>query len=73
MTQPPILALLDMTKQFIIEIDASSRGMRAVLMQEGHPIVFINKSFRVKQQTLSTYERELLAILLTVTKWRHYL
>jgi hypothetical protein len=73
MTQPPVLALLDMTKQFIIETDASSRGMRAVLMQEGHPIAFINKSFRVKQQRLSTYERELLAILLTVTKWRHYL
>lgn len=68
MTQPLVLALPDLTKQIIIETDASNRGMGAVLMQEGHPIAFINKSFGVKQQTLSTYERELLAILLTVTK-----
>ena len=73
MTQPPVLALPDLAKQFIIETDASSRGMGAVLMQEGHLIAFISKSFGVKQQALSTYERELLAILLAVTKWRHYL
>jgi hypothetical protein len=73
MTQPPVLALPDLTQKFIIEIDASSRGMGAVLMQAGHPITFISKSFGVKKQALSTYERELLAILLAVTKWRHYL
>jgi hypothetical protein len=69
MTQPPVLALPYLTQQFIIETDASSRGMGAVLMQAGHPIAFISKSFGVKQQALSTYERELLAILLAVTKW----
>jgi hypothetical protein len=47
--------------------------MGAVLMQEGHPIAFISKPFGLKQQTLSTYEKELLAILLAVTKLRHYL
>ena len=73
MTQPPVLALPDLTQQFIIETDACSKGMRAVLMQAGHPIAFISKAFGVKQQALSTYERELLAILLAVTKSRHYL
>jgi hypothetical protein len=47
--------------------------MGAVLMQAGHPIAFIGKSFGVKQQAFSTYERELLVILLAVTKWQHYL
>jgi len=69
MTQPPVLALPNLTQQFIIETDASSRGMGAVLMQAGHPIAFISKSFGVKQQAFSTYERELLAILLAITKW----
>ena len=73
MTQPLVLALPDLTQQFIIETDANNKGMGAVLMQAGHSIAFISKAFGVKQQALSTYERELLAILLAVTKWRHYL
>jgi hypothetical protein len=68
-----MLALPNLHKQFVVETDASSKGMGAVLMQEGHPIAFISKPFGLKQQTLSTYERELLAILLAVTKLRHYL
>jgi hypothetical protein len=55
-------------KEFIVEIDVSNRGMEAVLMQKGHPIALISKLFRLKQQTLSTYEIELLTILLVITK-----
>jgi hypothetical protein len=55
-------------KEFIVEIDVSNRGMEAVLMQKGHSIALIRKLFRPKQQTLSTYERELLTILLVITK-----
>lgn len=73
MTQPPMLALLDLTKPFIIEIDASGNGIWAVLMQGGNPIAFISKCLGSRQQALSTYENELLAILHDVSKWKHYL
>jgi hypothetical protein len=56
----------------MVETDASESGISDVLMQEGHPIAFISKSLRPRQQALSTYEREMLAILHVVTKWRHY-
>jgi hypothetical protein len=56
----------------MVETDASESGISDVLMQEGHPIVFISKSLRPRQQALSTYEKEMLAILHVVTKWRHY-
>jgi hypothetical protein len=55
-------------KEFIVETDVNNRGIEVVLMQEGHPIAFISKSFGPKQQTLSIYERELLTILLVITK-----
>jgi len=42
-------------------------------MQEGHPIAFISKSLGPKQPIMSVYEREMLAILQAVTKWKHYL
>lgn len=42
-------------------------------MQEGHPIAFISKALGKKAQALSTYEKECLAVLLVVEKWRSYL
>lgn len=73
LTQSPVLALPDFSKQFVVETDASDKGIGAVLMQQGHPIAFISKALGVKSQMLSTYEKEFMAILLAVNKWRSYL
>lgn len=43
-----ILALLDLTKKLLLEIYASSEGIRAMLMQGGHPIAHISKTLSFK-------------------------
>ena len=73
MISTPILVIPYFSKEFVVEIDASGQGIGAVLMQEGHPIAFISKALFEKYQTLSIYEKEMLAILMAVKKWESYL
>jgi hypothetical protein len=73
MSTAPVLALPDFSKPFAIETDASTSGVGAVLKQNEHPLAFINKALGPKNQGLSTYEKEYLAILVAVEQWRHYL
>lgn len=69
----PVLALLDFSKPFQLQTDASDSGVGAVLLQDGHPLAFVSKALGPRTSALSTYEKEFLAILVAVEQWRAYL
>ena len=69
----PVLAIPNFAKQFVLETDASEVGFGAVLMQEGHLVAYLSKLVCDKNKALSTYEKECMAIILAVDKWRSYL
>lgn len=72
-TSTPVLALPRFDLPFLVETDACDSGMGAVLMQQDRPVAFISKAFSEKNKHLSIYEKEFLALILAVDKWRPYL
>lgn len=69
----PVLALPNFSKPFVIDTDASDKGIGDVLQHDGHPIAFISRALGPKNQCLSVYEKECLAILFAVDQWRAYI
>ena len=73
MTQTLVLALPNFLKLFIVETDASSLAIDAVLTQNGYSIAYFNKKLGKKLSLASTYIRELYVVTQAVAKWQHYL
>jgi hypothetical protein len=73
LTSPPILRLPGFTQQFIIECNASGIGLVAILLQHNQPIAYFSEALKGLVLVLSTYEKEMLAIIKAIKKWRPYL
>ena len=74
----PVLRNPDFVKLFILQTDASERGVGAVLSQtdetgEEHPIAYFSKKRLPREERYSTVEKECLAIKLAIQAFWVYL
>jgi hypothetical protein len=73
MCTTPVLALPNFTKTFLLECDASGKGIGVVLMQEGRPLAFTSKQLSERNLGKSIYEKEMLDIMHVIDLWCSYL
>ena len=77
LTTSPILKLPDMSQVFILQTDASDRGLGAVLLQEENgqkrPIAYISRKLNNAEENYSTIERECLSIVWSIQKLHKFL
>ena len=74
----PIFVFLDWNKEFHVHVDASCIVFGIVLVQLGegeinHPIAFASKNISKVGKNYNTTERETLAMVYVLYKFRHYL
>ena len=76
-TSQPVLSLPRREGKFRIETDASGHAIGGVLSQEQdgkwRPIAFLSRTMQTAEQNYKIYDKELLAIVEALVKWRQYL
>jgi hypothetical protein len=78
LTEKPVLYAPDFSKEFIVQTDASEKGIGVVLAQKSkdntdHPILYLSKKFTESEKKFGTTEKECAAIIYAIKKLRHYL
>ena len=71
-TSAPVLAYFDNSKETVLNVDASSTGLGAVIMQEGRPVAYGSKTLTSCERRYANIERELLAIVWGAQKFHTY-
>ena len=67
------LTAIDENVPFVVETDASDNSVSAVLIQGGRPVAFHSRSLQCSELNYAPVEKEALAIVDSIEKWRHFL
>jgi hypothetical protein len=68
----PVLRYFDPMKSVVIQCDASSKGLGAVMLQDDHPIAYGSRTLTDTETRYSVMEKEMLAIVFSLEKWHQY-
>mgnify|MGYP005814047043 CR=1 FL=1 len=69
----PVLVIPDIHKSFEVYCDASRKGLRCVLMQEGKVLAYASRQLRKHEENYPTHDLELAAVIHALKEWSHFL
>jgi Reverse transcriptase (RNA-dependent DNA polymerase)/RNase H-like domain found in reverse transcriptase/Integrase zinc binding domain/Chromo (CHRromatin Organisation MOdifier) domain len=77
-TSAPILRHFDFDRPAVVETDSSDFGVGGLISQRDedgvlHPVAFFSRKLLPAELNYEIYDKELLAIVDSLTTWRHYL
>ena len=64
------MQLPNFSQQFVVECDVCGDGLGAILSQNNQPIAYYSEALKGKSTLLSTYDKEMLAVVKPVWKWK---
>ena len=68
LSRTPVLAYFDRKAEHVIQTDASMKGLGAVLLQEGKPVIYVSRSLTPAEERYSNIERELLGVVFAMER-----
>ena len=72
-SRSPVLQPYSLSKEVVLTTDASKGAMAGVLTQDGHPVIYVSRSFSKAESNYSNIEREAMAIMWSVTRLKQFL
>ena len=69
----PVLKFFDPKEPVTLSVDASSKGVGAVILQNNRPVAYASKALTLSQQNYAQIEKEMLAIVFGCERFHNYL
>ena len=68
----PVLALFNPKAEQVIQTDTTMKGLCAVLLEEGRPVVYVSRTLTAAEERYSNIKRELLGVVFAMESLRNY-
>ena len=72
LSRTPVLAYFDRKAEHVIQTDASMKGLGAVLLQEGKPVIHVSGTLTPAEERYSNIEKELLGVVFAMERLHNY-
>lgn len=72
LTEAPVLAYFDQSKELVVQVDSSKDGLGAALLQDGKPIEYASRSLTTSERRWAQIEKEALAAVFGLERFNQY-